>query len=305
MNEPWMKFFTGDYFRDPGVRSVSLAARGLWMDMLCLMHQNARKGYLQHPSGLPVTPVQLARMAGGGVDEVAGLLQELENSGVFSRTKDGVIYSRRMDRDARKSALCSEAGRRGGGSPKLKEEDPTFKGQSKGGSKVGSKVISPSESESESESDAEANASTLPAAAGRTGVKAKSDRDEGASPPAPERTADARFKAVMEGYAEAYLAEVGEDYAPNYGRDGLALKKFLPTLKPDKPAEHVVNAALLALRRRKEDRFASACKYASSLHSFCAHYPDIIAELSQTKTNGHTHRNAHTPRPALVPGSDW
>ena len=134
MHEPWMKFFTGDHLRDSGVRSVSLAARGLWTDMLCLMHQSVRKGYLQHPSGSPVTPEQLARMAGASVDETTGLLRELEDSGVFSRTSDGVIYSRRMNKEARKSALCSEAGKRGGGNPHAKARplNGTLKGEVKG-----------------------------------------------------------------------------------------------------------------------------------------------------------------------------
>ncbi len=136
MKYPWLKFFPGDYFRDPGVRSVCLAARGLWMDMLCLMHQSPKSGYLQHPSGLPISPIQLARMVGGFPDEIASLLQELADSGVYSRGEDGVIYCRRMAKDAAKREKCSKAGQSGGGNPNLKKMDgplkDTFKGDSKG-----------------------------------------------------------------------------------------------------------------------------------------------------------------------------
>jgi hypothetical protein len=86
------------------------------MDMLSLMHENDRRGYLQ-VNGKPVTAELLARMTGGSTDEVSRLLQELEDSGVYSRTEDGCIYSRRMVRDEHKRALCAEAGRRGGGNP--------------------------------------------------------------------------------------------------------------------------------------------------------------------------------------------
>ncbi len=136
--------------KDPALRAVSLAARGLWIDMLCLMFESARRGYLVHATGHPVTPEQIARMAGCSCGEIASVLKELEDCGVFSRTRDGTIYSRRMDRDDRKRTLCSEAGKRGGG-------NPTFKSQAKGGDKGDGKGGSkpnpnPSSSSSTSES---------------------------------------------------------------------------------------------------------------------------------------------------------
>jgi hypothetical protein len=61
---PFFKFYPGDWMKDPALRSVSIAARGLWIDMLCLMHESDRRGYLQHATGKPVTAEQLARMTG-------------------------------------------------------------------------------------------------------------------------------------------------------------------------------------------------------------------------------------------------
>jgi hypothetical protein len=98
--------------------------------MLCLMFESVRRGYLQHATGKPVTAEQLARMTGCSTDEVSRLLQELEDSGVFSRTEHGVIFNRRMVRDEHKRLLCSRAGKNGGGNPAL-----TFKGVPKGGPK--------------------------------------------------------------------------------------------------------------------------------------------------------------------------
>jgi biotin operon repressor len=100
--------------------------------MLCLLFESGRRGYLQHSTGKPVSDEQLARMTGSSTEQVSRLLRELEDSGVFSRTEHGTIYSRRMIRDERKRAACSDAGKKGGG-------NPTFKGQTKGDSKGRSK----------------------------------------------------------------------------------------------------------------------------------------------------------------------
>ena len=44
----------------------------------------------------PILPQVLARMVGDAVEDVERLLAELEHAGVFSRTDDGIIFSRRM-----------------------------------------------------------------------------------------------------------------------------------------------------------------------------------------------------------------
>ena len=110
--------------KDPAVRSVSYAGRGLWIDMLCLMHESDRRGYLQHATGKPVTQEQLARMTGGSPEEVSRLLQDLKDSGVVSCTEHGTFFCRRMVRDEMKRQKCVEAGRLGG--------NPTLKGEVKG-----------------------------------------------------------------------------------------------------------------------------------------------------------------------------
>lgn len=97
--------------------------------MLCLMHESVRRGYLQHATGKPVTAEQLARMTGCSTDEVSRLLQELSDSGVFSCTEHGVIYSRRIVKEEKKRELCSQAGKRGGGNPTF---GSNHKGQTKG-----------------------------------------------------------------------------------------------------------------------------------------------------------------------------
>ena len=119
MKLPSFQFYPGDWMKDPALRSVSLEARGLWMDMLCLLFESARRGYLQHVSGQPVSPEQLARMTGCSLDQVNLLLKELETSGVFSRTEHGTIFSRRIVKDEQIRQLRAEHGKLGG-NPKLK-----------------------------------------------------------------------------------------------------------------------------------------------------------------------------------------
>lgn len=80
------------------MRAVSIAARGLWMEMLCIMHEASPYGHLVL-GDLVVSNDVLARMAGAGVEEVSALLIELESAGVLSRTRKDVIYSRRMVKD--------------------------------------------------------------------------------------------------------------------------------------------------------------------------------------------------------------
>jgi biotin operon repressor len=105
---PAFQFYPGDWMKDPALRSTSVAARGLWTDMLCLMFESVRRGYLQHATGKPWTPDQLARVTGCSADEVSRLLQELEDSGVFSSTEHGVVYSRRMVREEKERQRAAE-----------------------------------------------------------------------------------------------------------------------------------------------------------------------------------------------------
>lgn len=131
MKYPAFWFYPGDWMKDTDLRAASVAARGLWIDLLCLMFESDKRGYLVLSSGKPATTEQLARMTGNAPEVVAELVKELEECGVTSRTDEGVLFSRRMVRDESKRRKCSKAGKKGGGNPRLK----TFKGGSKGQSK--------------------------------------------------------------------------------------------------------------------------------------------------------------------------
>jgi hypothetical protein len=111
--QPWIKFYPSDWRGDPKLRACTLAARGLWIECIGVMHEAVPYGHLLL-NGQPVTDVQLAAMAGTDASTAATLIVELETTGVLSRTRDGTIYSRRMTRDAKKAAIARKNGKTGG-----------------------------------------------------------------------------------------------------------------------------------------------------------------------------------------------
>lgn len=100
MIRPWFKWWPRDWRADPRLRLCSLAARGLWIEMLGYMHEAEPYGHLLI-DGRPPTVDSISALVGRPIKEVKKALDELENQGVFSRDSDqrDVIFSRRMVRD--------------------------------------------------------------------------------------------------------------------------------------------------------------------------------------------------------------
>jgi hypothetical protein len=98
MKLPWFKFYPADWLSDEALRSCSLEARGLWIDLMSLMAKSERYGSLLI-GGRSATPEQLSRLTGANLEATNRLIKELEDCGVFSRDKNGNIFSRRMLRD--------------------------------------------------------------------------------------------------------------------------------------------------------------------------------------------------------------
>lgn len=127
---PAFQWYPGDWQRDTALRACSLEARGLWIEMLNLMHDGIPYGHLT-AGPVPIEPLTLAGMVGvKPAKRVTALLAELEAHGVFSRTDAGVIYSRRMVKDERIRGVRAESGRLGG-NPDLVNQNGS-KGPSKG-----------------------------------------------------------------------------------------------------------------------------------------------------------------------------
>ena len=132
---PWMKFYPADWRADPALRMCSLAARGLWMELLSIMHEADPRGSLLI-NGNTISAKQLASLCGASPRETVALLQELDVAGVFSRTEDGTIFSRRMKRDDEKAARDKANGKNGGNpglnagvNPRDKAQSPEARSQ--------------------------------------------------------------------------------------------------------------------------------------------------------------------------------
>lgn len=98
MIRPSMQFYPRDWLAHPGLRMCSLAARGLWIDMMSLMHSGEPYGYLTH-KGKDILPPVLARLVGVPLSELEGYLHELIDHGVVSQAEGGTFFSGRMVKD--------------------------------------------------------------------------------------------------------------------------------------------------------------------------------------------------------------
>ena len=102
---PGYYWYFDDWAGDPGVQRLGYAAKGLWRDMLDLMHQVKPAGVL--PGRLvhlaPLMGYALPSVAKAWADEVAPLIRELEVAGVLSR---GFEVSDERDRLPDDAIVC-------------------------------------------------------------------------------------------------------------------------------------------------------------------------------------------------------
>lgn len=106
-------FYPADWRSDPALAMCSEGARLLWLEMLLIMSESDQIGYLRIKGRTP-TPKQIAALTRTDPTTVDERLQELEEGGVFSRDKRGVIYSRKMVRDEERARKARANGKKGG-----------------------------------------------------------------------------------------------------------------------------------------------------------------------------------------------
>lgn len=98
MKRPAFQFYPADWRRDAALQSCSIAARGMWIELMCVMHDCEPYGVLSI-NGKPMTASQVARLVGESEKLVDKLIGELEAAGVCSRDAEGRLFSRRMVKD--------------------------------------------------------------------------------------------------------------------------------------------------------------------------------------------------------------
>lgn len=121
MSRPWMKWYPKDWRADARLRMCSLAARGLWIELIGYMHEADPYGHLTINGATPSIE-DIAALVGRPMSEVRKAMAELRERQVFSEATDGPIFSRRMVRDKAKADQDAANGK-GGGNPKLTAPD--------------------------------------------------------------------------------------------------------------------------------------------------------------------------------------
>lgn len=124
MKLPSIQFYPGDWWKDPGVKMLTLEERGFWLQCLMLMHESEQRGKLA-VNNMPIPEDGLALVMGVDNHKVNQILSKLLTYGVASREEGtGIIYSRRMVRDEEVRKIRQSAGKMGG-NPRLLNQNPT------------------------------------------------------------------------------------------------------------------------------------------------------------------------------------
>ena len=112
---PSFQFYPGDWKKDAGVQALSYEERGIWFELMLMMFESPERGKLIFRTGTPIPEDAVARALGLDKQKVNQILSKLLEYGVASKEEDtGIIYCRRMVRDAELSKKRAECGKLGG-----------------------------------------------------------------------------------------------------------------------------------------------------------------------------------------------
>lgn len=121
---PAFQFYPGDWRKDPGVQALGFFERGIWFEILCLMHESEDRGKLVL-NGRPMSDEALANILGLDNQILTKALTKILELGVASKCEDtGALCNRRMIRDEairRTRKICGSLG----GNPNLVNQNST------------------------------------------------------------------------------------------------------------------------------------------------------------------------------------
>jgi hypothetical protein len=104
-----MQLEVGDWLRDPQLSMCSPATRGIWFDLLCVLHELGRSGQVTG------TPEQICRTCRCTPAELVAAIAELSTTGAADiHDRNGVvtIINRRMQREHKERVMTAERVRR-------------------------------------------------------------------------------------------------------------------------------------------------------------------------------------------------
>lgn len=89
------EFFPSDWMTDPGLRMCSLEARGLWIDIICLMELSEKKGFLLI-GNQKINEEKLRKMFGISKKKIQLLMTELLDYNLMKISEDGTYFCKRI-----------------------------------------------------------------------------------------------------------------------------------------------------------------------------------------------------------------
>jgi len=133
---PAIQFYPGDWRKDPGVQALDYEHRGVWFEILLLMHESDQRGKLLL-NGNPMPDEALARLLGLDLQKLKKIKSTLLDYGVASIDKaSGALICRRMVNDEQIRRKRAEGGKkgakygkRGGRPPKNPSKTPNDDGE--------------------------------------------------------------------------------------------------------------------------------------------------------------------------------
>jgi hypothetical protein len=212
---PSFQFYPGDWRKDPGVQSLEYHDRGVWWEMLCLMHECEPRGKLAI-GGRPIPPERVATMLGLLKQNYEICLSRLLDAGVAARESDtGIVYCRRMVRDEHIRSIRSAAGKTGGNPILLKQKSTNHL------TRLRKQKPTPSSSSSSSSSSSEENNNNNPPMSPHGGDE-KTGRGN-ASPRGPKKQVYANDPLWVEVAARWFGGDVPRDQVRRVNRIVAAL----------------------------------------------------------------------------------
>jgi hypothetical protein len=89
------EFFPSDWMTDTGLRMCSLEARGLWIDIICLMQLSEKKGFLLI-GNQKINEEKLRKMFGISKKKIQLLMTELLDYNLIKVSEDGTYFCKRI-----------------------------------------------------------------------------------------------------------------------------------------------------------------------------------------------------------------
>lgn len=92
MKRPAFQFYPGDWQRNANLRRCSPAARGVWVDVMCMLHDSDEYGVLRWPLK------DIAQAAGASMAHVRELVEKAVLKGSDKRVDEAYVYTPRSGR---------------------------------------------------------------------------------------------------------------------------------------------------------------------------------------------------------------